>query len=104
MSVMRSTHSGVNRLVVKSKSSTFTIALLLSILMLATLDLFLASIRNDTLSNFTLYVLADLLLTLVALFLSSDLMAKGRESVSCFLAYMLFLWVCMTILKSVFLW
>jgi len=103
MSVMRSTQSGVNnRLVVKSKSSTFTIALLLSIIMLSILDLLLASIRNDTLSNFTMYVIADLLLSLVALIFSFDLMAKGRESISCFLAYTLFLWACMTILKSVF--
>lgn len=103
MSIMKITHAGVNnKLLLKSKWTRLANTLLLSIIMLSTLDLFLASIRDDTLSNFTMYVLTDLTLTLIALIFSFDLIAKGRESVTCFLAYMLFLWVCITILKSVF--
>ena len=103
MSIMKINQSAVNdRFPSKSKWTTLANTLLLSIIMLSALDLFLASIRNDTLSNFTTFVLTDLALTLIALIFSYDLLAKGRESVICFLAYMLFLWVCITILKSVF--
>ena len=102
MSIMKITQAGVNnRLQLKSKWTTLSNTLLLSIIMLSSLDLFLASIRGDTLSNFTRYVLTDLSLTVIALIFSFDLIAKGRESVKCFLAYMLFLWVCITIFKSV---
>jgi hypothetical protein len=104
MSIMKITQTGViNHLQFKSKWTTLANAFLLSIIMLAALDLFLASIREDTLSNFTMYVLTDIILTVIVIIFSSDLIAKGRESLICFLAYMLFLWVCITILKLMFL-
>ena len=100
MSIMKISQAGVNnRFQLKSKWMTLANTFLLSIIMLSTLDLFLASIRGDTLSNFTKYILTDLTLTVIALIFSYDLIAEGRESVICFLAYMLFLWVCITILK-----
>ena len=103
MSIMKITRAGVNtRLQLKSKWTTIANTFLLSAILLSALDLFLASIRGDTLSNFIMYVLTDLTLTVITLIFSLDLIAKGRESVICFLAYMLFLWVCITILKSVF--
>lgn len=103
MSIMEITQSGVNnRLPLKSKWTTLSNTLLLSIIMLSSLDLSLASIRNDTLSNFTKYVLTDLTLIVIVLIFSFNLIAKGREGVKCFLAYILFLWICITILKSVF--
>jgi len=103
MSIMKITQAGVNtRLQLKSKLTTLANTFLLSIIMLSALDLFLASIRDDTLSNFTMYILTDLMLTVITLIFSFDLIARGRDSVICFLAYMLFLWVCITILKSVF--
>ena len=103
MSIMKMTQTGVNnRLQLMSKWRPLANTFLLSIIMLSTLDLCLASMREDTLSNFTMYILTDLALTVIALIFASDLIAKGRESVICFLGYMFFLWVCITILKSVF--
>ena len=103
MSIMKITQSGVNnRQQLKSKWTTLANILLLSIIMLSALDLFLASVRDDSLSNFTMYVLIDLMLTVLALIFSIDLVAKGKESIVCFLVYMLFLWTCITILKSIF--
>lgn len=105
MSIMKVTQSGVNnRLQLKSKWATLANTLLFSIIMLSALDLFLASIRDDSLSRFTMNVLIDLMLTVIALIFSIDLVAKGKESIVCFLAYMLFLWTCITILKSIFQW
>lgn len=104
MSIMKITQAGVkNRQQLNSKRTTLANTLLLSIIMLSSLDLFFATLRQDTLSNFTMYVLTDLILTVIALIFSFDLLAKGRDSVISFLAYMLFLWICVTILKTVFL-
>ena len=104
MSIMKITQAGVNsQQQLKSKWTTLANTLLLSVFMLSALDLFLASIRNDTLSNFTMYVLSDLMLTLIALIFSVDLIAKVRDFAHSFLAYMMFLWICVSILKIVFL-
>lgn len=104
MSIMKITPAGVkNRQQIYLKWTALTNTLLLSIIMLSTLDLLFATLRNDSLSNFTLYVLTDLVLTVIALIFSFDLLAKGRDSIISFLAYMLFLWICVTILKTVFL-
>jgi len=104
MSIMKITQAGVtNRQKINLKWTIFANTLLLSIIMLSTLDLFFATLRNDSLANFTMYVLTDLMLTLIALIFSLDLLAKGSDSVKTFLAYMLFLWICVTILKTVIL-
>ncbi len=104
MSIMKITQAGVkNRQQINLKWATFANTLLLSIIMLSTLDLFFATLRNDSLANFTMYVFTDLMLTLIAVIFSFDLLAKGRDSIISFLAYMLFLWICVTILKTVFL-
>lgn len=100
MSIMKISQAGVlNRLQLKSKWMILANTFLLSFIMLSAFDLFLASIRGDTLSNFTRYILTDLTLTVIALIFSHDLLDEGRESIICFLAYMLFLWVCLIILK-----
>lgn len=88
----------------RSKSITLTNTFLTSVFMLSALDLIVAFIRSDSLSNYTMFVIMDLALTALGLIISSDLIAENdRESVKCFLAYMLFLWVCITVVKFMFL-
>jgi hypothetical protein len=87
----------------RSKSITLTNTFLTSVLMLSALDLIVAFFRNDSLSNYIMFVLSDLVLTALGLIVSSDLIPEyDRESVKCFLAYMLFLWVCITVVKLIF--
>lgn len=86
------------------KSITLTNTFLTSVLMLSALDLILAFLRNDSLSNYIMFVISNLAFTGTGLVISSDLIAENdRESVKCFLAYMLFLWVCFTVVKLIFL-
>lgn len=88
----------------RTKTVILTNTFLTSVLMLSTLDLIVAVIRNDSLSNYTMFVVTNLALTVLGLIISSDLIAENDcESVKCFLAYMLFLWMCITILKLLFL-
>ena len=87
-----------------SKLMTLTNTFLTSVLMLSALDLIIAFLRNDSLSNYTMFVISNLGLTALGLMISSDLIAENdRESVKCFLAYMLFLWACITVVKLIFL-
>lgn len=92
-----------NKSAVGTKWSALTNAFLMSMLMLSALDLLLTSFRGDSLSKFTSFVITDLTLTLIVIFMSSDhIVDKKRGAITCFLGYMFFLWVCITVLKLVF--
>lgn len=87
----------------RSKWITLANTFLISVLLLSALDLLVAFIRSDTISNYTISVLVDLTLTVLGLIFCSDLIVdQDQDSVTCFLAYMIFLWVCITVLKLVF--
>lgn len=88
----------------KPKWTSLANTFLLSVFLLSTLDLLLAYVRGDSLGNYTRSVLVDLTLTVFGLIFCSDLIKKqDQESIICFLAYLLFLWICITLLKLVFL-
>ena len=105
LSILKISHLGVTtNPETRSKWTILANTLLFSVFMLSALDLLVASIRGDSIFNYTMFVLSDLALTVLGLIFTSDLIiAKGRELVTCFLGYMLFLWTCITILKLVFL-
>ena len=88
----------------RSKSVTLTNTFFTSVLSLSALDLIVAFIRNDSLSNYIMFVISNLAITTLGLLISSDLIAENdSESVKCFLAYMVFLWACITVVKLIFL-
>lgn len=88
----------------KSKWTTTFIALITTVFLLSSLDLLLAFIREDSLFSYTRSIIVDLVLSTLGLILCSDLIVdEDQDSVTCFLAYMVFLWVCITVLKLVFL-
>lgn len=86
----------------KSKSITLANTFLTSVGMLSVLDLIVAFLRSDSISNYAIFVTFNLMMTLLGLFITSDLIkVQDRESVKCFLAYMFFLWVCLTVVKLI---
>lgn len=51
-----------------------------------------------------MFVISNLAITTLGLLISSDLITENdSESVRCFLAYMVFLWACITVVKLIFL-
>ena len=107
MSISKVSLIGLNETSVlgrKSKWPTHFITLLTTVSILSALDLLFALIIGDSLSNYTKSVIVDLTLSVLGLRFCSDLIFdKDQDSITCFLAYMVFLWVCITILKLVFL-
>ncbi len=84
----------------RTKWTTLITTLSLSIVMLSLLDLIALCIRYDSLSNYTMYVLTNAMLTVVGLITCSDLVvAKGSKSVKSFLGYMLLSWTCITLIR-----
>ncbi|KGK89006.1 hypothetical protein DP73_11520 [Desulfosporosinus sp. HMP52] len=76
---------------------------LISMSILASLDLILAYLSGDTLVNYTISVLMDLSISGLGLVFCRDLLtSKDQESRICFLAYMVFLWTCISVLKLIF--
>jgi len=76
---------------------------LISVSILSALDLLIGYISGDSLANYTISVLVDITLTVLGLIFCSDIIkTKDQESIICFLAYMVFLWICITVLKLVF--
>lgn len=108
MSISKISLSGLTSVPVtslkRSKSVTLTNTFLTSVLSLSALDLIVAFVRNDSLSNYIMFVITNLAITAIGLLISSDLIAENdSESVKCFLAYMVFLWACITVVKLIFL-
>lgn len=107
MSISKVSLSGLTKpelRVKRLKSVTLSNTFLTSVLMLSALDLIVSVIRNDSLSTYSMFVILNLVLTALGLVVASDLIVENdRESVKCFLAYMLFLWMCSTILKLLFM-
>lgn len=88
----------------KAKLVLLANTFLTSVSVLSALDLFVAYFRGDSIVNYTISVLVDLALTVLGLIFCSDLIQdRHKDSFVCFLAYMVFLWVCTTVLKLVFL-
>ena len=88
----------------KSKWVTQFTTLFTTVSILSVLDLLIALIRGDSLSGYTMSVLLDLTLSVLGLVICNDLIVdKDQDSVTCFYAYMAFLWVCITVLRLVFL-
>lgn len=88
----------------KSKLTLIANTFLISVSVLSALDLLVAYYSGDSIANYTISVLVDLILTVIGIIFCSDLIAnKHEDSIICFLAYMIFLWLCTTVLKLVFL-
>ncbi|SHI14456.1 hypothetical protein SAMN02746098_02671 [Desulfosporosinus lacus DSM 15449] len=88
----------------KSKLTLLANTFLISVSVLSALDLLVAHYSGDSIANYTISVLVDLILTVIGIIFCSDLIAnKHEDSIICFLAYMVFLWICTTVLKLVFL-
>jgi hypothetical protein len=88
----------------KVRQAVFINMVLITIVLLAALDLLVTSLRGDSLAIYTKFVLSDLILTVVGLMFCSDLIVqKGQKVLSYFLSYMIFLWTCLTIIKLVVL-
>jgi hypothetical protein len=86
------------------KQTIFINMALVTILMLSSLDLLVASFRGDSLAIYTKFVFSDLILTVLGLIFCSDLIIqKGQKLFSYYFSYMIFLWSCLTIIKLVYL-
>lgn len=84
----------------KLKRTTLITAFVLSVFFLSELDLFFALITGTSLSNYAMYVLTDLMLTVIGIVTCSDLVvSRGRGSVKRFLAYMVLAWICITLIR-----
>ncbi len=107
MSILKMRLSNLNENVefeTRSKWTTHVITFLTTVCILSALDLMLAFIRGDSLSNYTMSIVFDLTLSILGLIACSDLIRNNdQDSIYCFLAYMIFLWICITALKLVFL-
>ena len=103
MSILKLSFSEMNsRPKARANRMTSLNVFLITIAVLAALDLVLASLRGDSLAIYSEAMLCDLILTGLGLYICSDLIARnGQKFLSCFLAYMLFLWSCFTIIKLV---
>lgn len=101
MSISRISSTGVNvNPETRSIWTTLITTLSLSVFMLSVLDLIAVYIRYASLSNYTMYVLTNVMLTAVGLITCSDLVvAKGSKSVKSFLGYMLLSWTCITLIR-----
>jgi len=87
----------------RQKSLTVTNLFLTTVLLLSALDLLVAFLRNDSLSNYIMFVVSNFMFTAIGLLVTMDLIEhNNREAVKCFLAYMLFLWACSTVVKLLF--
>ncbi|AET68360.1 hypothetical protein Desor_2822 [Desulfosporosinus orientis DSM 765] len=88
----------------EQKAAILLTTFLNSVWIMSVFDLLLAYIRNDSLVHYTMSVLLNLVLTILGLIVCSDLiLAKKQDFRTSFLAYMIFLWVCMAVLKLVFI-
>ncbi|AFQ44169.1 hypothetical protein [Desulfosporosinus meridiei] len=85
------------------KWSVLANTFLITMSILTALDLMLAYLSGDTLVNYTISVLMDLTISGLGLVFCRDLVTnRDQESRICFLAYMVFLWTCISVLKLVF--
>ena len=107
MSISKASMFGLNaktELRTKSKLTLLANTFLTSLSVLSALDLMVAYVRGDSIASYTISVLVDLTLTVLGIIFCSDLIGGEQEdSITCFLAYMIFLWICTTVLKLVFL-
>jgi len=88
----------------KSRWATPLIVLITTVSLLSALDLLIALIREDSLAAYTRSILGNLAISVLGCIFCSDLIVEeDRDTVTCFIAYMVFLWICLTVLKIVFL-
>lgn len=86
----------------KSNVATYFITYITAVSLLAAFDLILSFVRESSVSAYALSVIFDLTLSALGLTFCSDLIKdKDPDSITCFLAYMIFLWLCITVLKTV---
>ncbi|MGC7873027.1 hypothetical protein ACPUYX_16050 [Desulfosporosinus sp. SYSU MS00001] len=103
MSIVKVSASEMNsRIELKVKQTILINVFLMTIVILAALDLVVTLFRGDSLAVYTKFLLVDFILSVFGVVFCSDLLIQqGQKFLGYFYSYMLFLWSCLTIIKLV---
>lgn len=86
MSILKVSSSNINSpIALRAKPTVLINVFLMTMFILAALDLLVASLRGDSLAIYTMFLFLDLILTIIGIVFCSDLLIRrSQKLISCF--------------------